>query len=153
MILYTHVVLFWLAQGEIIHFIASTGIIWHVLVLADSLLHVRARSNPKLTLAINPEDAEALQPPSPAQDHTCFTLIHNSAITNWMCLRICISEKHSDWSVPGDIVHLRDAIKLTIPCSALWWDVKPRLTFTQVLLGCMLKKLQFRVWNRFMVGI
>ena len=38
-------------------------------------------------------------------DSSYFTLNHNPAISNGICLRICISEKHSDWSVPGDILH------------------------------------------------
>ena len=47
------------------------------IIQQDSLLHGWTTPNSKLTLALIPEDAEAAQPPAPAQSHPPFE--------SWFC--------------------------------------------------------------------
>ena len=48
-----------------------------------------------------------------------FPLIHNFASSNELALKLCISGKHSDWSVRGDTIHFGDAFGCSIQSTVL----------------------------------
>ena len=88
------------------------------IIQPDSLLHGWTTPNSKLTLALIPGDAEAAQPPAPLW----FMVLSYQTVLG---LRICISDKHFDWSVLGATMLPGDVVECTNPHPFLRvWIVK-----------------------------
>ena len=124
-----------LARGKIVHYLHPRKSSWTCIYFPwglsqyDSKLHSRAWPNIKLILAQIPVMQRRRNPAN-------FKLLKliNLQYQTELGLRICISEKHSDWSVPGNTIHPEDAIKF---CS---YTTKARgLTLRSFRNGCAVR--------------